>query len=352
MEDRMNDLNLMDAPRGRVVESFDGEPTPRVMTNGNLNREKLPWTQDLWDRIDMAVHDEMKRILIARRFIPVVTATSETLTVAADTVVVNPGTTEPMNKGLLQVNEAAVTEMLEVWVEFSLTKQQVEREAKLWTAVHLAIQAANLLAQGEDLIINQGRDVLQFNALFLGGRIHTRAGPGPIGLANRKSLPNNGDPDPQIGYQGQVIPVNFTNPNEPDRAKKTYGENTFGAVGDAYARLQGQGHYGPYALMLAPKPNADTRRPLKKTRIMPADRIISLVDGKFYGTGTLPEIPELLGVMLSWGGNAIDLVIGRDATTAFLQEDTQGLYRFRVFERFALRDKNPSSRFLLKFDKP
>jgi uncharacterized linocin/CFP29 family protein len=85
---------------------------------------------------------------------------------------------------------------------------------------------------------------------------------------------------------------------------------------------------------------------------MPADRIVSLVEGRFYGTGTLPEIPELLGVMLSVGGNSIDLVIGRDATTAFVQEDSKGLYRFRVFERFALRDKDPTSRMLLRFEKP
>jgi uncharacterized linocin/CFP29 family protein len=318
------------------------------MDDGSLNREKLPWTQDLWDRIDMAVHDEMQRILIGRRFIPLVPASPDTLTVAADTVIVNPGSpTEPTNKGLLQVNEAAITEMIEVWVEFSLTKQQVEREVKLSTAVHLAIQAANLLAQGEDLLINQGDDVRQFNPLFLDGRIHTRAGPGPVGLANRRSLPNNGNPPDDDADGGQIIDVGFTDP-----AKESYGENTFGAVGEAYARLQGRGHYGPYALILPPKPNADTRRPLATTLIMPADRIVSLVDGKFYGTGTLPEIPELLGVMLSWGGNTIDLVIGRDATTAFLQEDTQGLYRFRVFERFALRDKNTSSRFLLKFEKP
>jgi uncharacterized linocin/CFP29 family protein len=324
----------------RVVEGMNADSTVKAINNGSLNREKLPWPQDLWDRIDMAVHDEMKRILIGRRFIPLVLASPDTLTVAADTVIVNPGgPAELANKGMLQVNEAAITEMIEVWVEFSLTKQQVEREEKLSTAVHLAIQAANLLAQGEDLLINQGNDVLQFNPLFLEGRIHTRAGPGPVGLANRESLPNNGD--------GQVIDVSFA-----DAAQESYGEKTFGAVGDAYARLQGRGHYGPYALVLPPKPNADTRRPLATTLIMPADRIISLVYDKFYGTGTLPEIPELLGVMLSWGGNTIDLVIGRDATAAFLQEDTQGLYRFRVFERFALRDKNPSSRFLLRFEKP
>ena len=307
---------------------------------GNLGRDKLSWPQEMWDRIDAAVHDEMKRTVIARRFIPVVPAAPDALTVAADTVTVNTG--EPpaaANKGLLQVNESAVTEIIEIWVEFSLTQQQVEREATLSSAVTLATRAANLLAQGEDLLINQGNDVLKNNPLFTEGRIHTRAGPGPVGLANRKSLPNEGE--------DQVLDVGFT-----DARARRYGENTFGVVQDAYSRLQGKGHYGPYALMLPSGPNADTRAPLKTTLIMPADRIASLVEGRFYGTGTLPEIPELLGVMLSWGGNTIDLVIGRDATTAFLQEDSEGLYRFRVFERFALRDKDPTSRFLLRFQRP
>jgi hypothetical protein len=43
------------------------------------------------------------------------------------------------------------------------------------------------------------------------------------------------------------------------------------------------------------------------------------------------------------------MVVSRDATTAFVQEDNEGLYRFRVFERFALRDKDPTSRILLEF---
>jgi uncharacterized linocin/CFP29 family protein len=293
----------------------------------NLGREKLPWSQEVWDRLDAAVHHEMKRTLIARRFIPIVQASADALTVPADTV--------RSGNGLLQVNEAAVSEIIEVWVEFALTKQQVEREEDLATAVTLATRAANLLAQGEDLLINQGDDTIKNNPLFTEGRIHTRAGPGPRGLANVGSLPKP---------EEQIIEVPFTDP-----AERRYGENTFGAVESAYAFLQGGGHYGPYALILPPGPNADTRAPLKTTLIMPADRIESLVDGRFYGTGTLPEEPELLGVMLSWGGNTIDLVIGRDAITAFVQEDNEGLYRFRVFERFALRDKDPSSRMLLRF---
>ncbi|MEU9917798.1 hypothetical protein [Streptomyces sp. NPDC051001] len=56
--------------------------------------------------------------------------------------------------------------------------------------------------------------------------------------------------------------------------------------------------------------------------------------------------------MLSLGGNTLDLVVGQDAVTAFVQEDNEGLYRFRVFERLALRDKDRTGRILLKYQEP
>jgi len=299
-----------------------------VANDSNLGRDKLPWGKELWNRLDMAVHDEMKRIMITRRFVPIVPM-PEALTVPADTVTENENQDRP-----LEVNEAAVTSLIEIWVEFALTKQQVEAEDKLSTAVTLATRAANKLAQGEDLLTFQGNPVIKTDPLFTKGRIRTRAGPGPNGLATLGPLDK----------ERQVIKVPFTDPEQG-----TYGEETFGAVASAYSRLQDNGHYGPYSLVLPTVPFADTRRPLANTLIMPADRILPLVEGRFYGTGTLPEKPNLVGVLISIGGNSLDIVIGRDATTAFVQEDNEGLYRFRVFERFALRDKDPQSRILLDF---
>jgi hypothetical protein len=45
----------------------------------------------------------------------------------------------------------------------------------------------------------------------------------------------------------------------------------------------------------------------------------------------------------------MDLVVGIDATTAFMQQDTDGNYRFRVLERFALRLKDTSAVVRLEF---
>ncbi len=136
-----------------------------------------------------------------------------------------------------------------------------------------------------------------------------------------------------------------------DDDQQRFGENTFGAVADAYSRLQSgdglaQEHYGLYALVLHHEPYADTYAPLRTTLIMPADRIKPLVTAGFYGTGTLPP---LTGLLVSLGGNTMDIVVGMDVMTTFLQQDPDGRYRFRVYERFALRLKDSTAIMKLAF---
>jgi hypothetical protein len=48
-------------------------------------------------------------------------------------------------------------------------------------------------------------------------------------------------------------------------------------------------------------------------------------------------------VLVSLGGNTMDLVVGLDATTTFMQQDPDGNYRFRVVQRFALRLKDTTA---------
>jgi hypothetical protein len=80
---------------------------------------------------------------------------------------------------------------------------------------------------------------------------------------------------------------------------------------------------------------------------MPADRIKPLVTAGFYGTGTLPE---KRGILFSLGGNTMDLAVGVDATPESMFSDNTGMFRFRVFERFAPRLKNKLAVRRLEFD--
>ncbi|MBI1744417.1 encapsulin [Candidatus Acetothermia bacterium] len=286
-----------------------------------FGRENVPqWNQEVWDRIDKAVHDETQRTKIAAKFLPLFGPLTDPSTKTVPSDIIDPKT--------MTVDEGEVTPLVEIWVEFALTKQQVEAEQQSSTAVILATRAANLLSQGEDLLIFQGKKATG-NPLFKSQTIRLRGQAPDPGLVDAAA-------------SNHTVNVNPVNQGPP----KQYGENTFRSVSEGYSFLEGEGQYGPFALALHFVEYADTYAPLANTLIAPADRIKPLVPAGFYGTGTLPDST---GVLLSLGGNTVDLVVGIDATTAFTQVDGEGLYRFRVFERFALRVKDKTGFVELAF---
>ena len=144
-----------------------------------------------------------------------------------------------------------------------------------------------------------------------------------------------------MGATDQAVTVKPVSDNP-----KRYVEHTFDAVVEGYSLLQQQGHNGPYALALRSEMYADTFASLPTSLVMPADRITPLVSLGMFGTGMLPPST---GVLVSVGGNTMDLVVGIEPITEFLQVSTEGLYRFRVFERFALRVKDTSAIVRLDF---
>jgi hypothetical protein len=190
-------------------------------------------------------------------------------------------------------------------------------------------------------LIFQGQAALE-RPLFTENRVQLRSGRPGAGLVNLATL----------GIQ--TVPVPPLPPRQPDDTQTRWGENSFAAVARAYSILQSgeglaQAHYGPYASVFHFVPYADAYAPLATTLIMPADRIKPLVTEGFFGTGTLPA---LRGFMVSLGGNTMDLVMARDATAAFLQEDPSGRFCFRVFERFTVREKDPTSVVRFEFGEP
>jgi uncharacterized linocin/CFP29 family protein len=327
-------------------QSTPVEPVPPV-TKNNFGRDKVHWTPDIWDRIDKAVHDEVMRTRVAQKFLPIRPVISRTTSVPTDAI--TPPTKEAPT---LIVDEGLTTRLNEFWVEFALTPQQVDHETgdimELGhsTAVTLATRAANLLSQAEDLVIFSGQNAINGNLLFQNGIVLNRGIPTDTGLLD---LPS-GTPSPPALPATQIIQVKPKDPAVPG----VYAEHTFAAVAEGYSVLQGNGQYGPYALVLQTTPYADTYAPLPDTLILTADRLKPLMTAGFFGTGTLPSNsgetePRSFGLLVSLGGNTMDLVVGLDATTAFMQQDTNGSYRFRVVERFALRLKDIKAVVRLEF---
>jgi uncharacterized linocin/CFP29 family protein len=325
-------------------------------------RSKIPWSKDVWDRIDAAVAMEVKRTRIAGRFLPIRQVPPKTTSVPTDSYGFTAGAAGV--GGIFSVDEGSTIRLNEYYVEFELTPQQVDQEEGDFknlghsTAVTLATKAANILAQAEDLVVFQGQNAINGAGAFTSGKVQTLGGnqPQDTGLLNfplRGAAPGAGPltvpPAPPVA----VVPVA---PLAPAVAGVIYGPNTFEAVAQAYSQLQAAGHYGPYALVLETIPYADTFAPLPATLTLTADRIKPLVTSGFFGTGTLPPnappapVAPYFGVMVSLGGNTMDLVTGIEPIAAFQQEDTTGNFRFRVLQRFALRVKDPTGIVILQFN--
>jgi uncharacterized linocin/CFP29 family protein len=326
---------------GMTQVAMDGEnvaiersATPSfLMPRVRNNRDQLPWSQRIWNRIDQAVHDECQRTEIASKFLPLYgpVAAGQT-TVHSDTVVVVDGQSPQSTAGVLEVEETETTPFVEIVVEFKLTPQQVDREEELMTAVTLATRGANQISQAKDELVFNGQAALK-TPLFAEKKVRLLSGNAGTGLLGGLSA-------------NQIVDV-----KPIDAKERRYGEETFKAVAAAYSRLQSgeglaQSHYGPYALVLQHEQYADTYAPLATTLIMPADRIKPLVMAGFHGTGT---VPPLTGLLVSIGGNTMDLVVGMDVTVSFQQQDADGRYRLRVWERFALRRKDKTAIIRLNF---
>ena len=275
----------------------------------NNGREALPWSAELWASLDQTVHAEVDRTGIAGKLLPLRGPMPDATTVPAD--VIEPAT--------MTVADDAVVPLVELSVEFALTQTQVDGEASLGTAATLAARSANLIAQAEDLLVFQGEKAAQ-HPIF--GRVKRR---GNVGAGLLDSAPAAVDVSPDNGRTGL---------------------GTVDALARAYGQLQAKGQAGPYALVLRSEQYAETLEPLPNTLVMPADRLRGLAAHGIFGTAALPERS---GLVLSLGGGTLDLVVGVEPAVAFLQIDGGGLYHFRVFERLAVRVKDPEALVRLNF---
>jgi uncharacterized linocin/CFP29 family protein len=332
-----------------------GSPEDQSQSMHQRGRNKIPWSHDVWERIDHAVATEVKRTRIGARFMPLRPVPPKTTSVPTDSY--------QFSGGVFNVDEGATIRLNEYYVEFELTPQQVDQEEGDFkdlghsTAVTLATKSANALALAEDLIIFQGQNAITGTVPFTSGLVQTLGGnkPADTGLLNFPIGGNGPGQGPLTPEPVPSIPVINVAQLNPAMGGVIYGPNTFEAVADGYAQLQDAGQYGPYALVLETIPYADTFAPLPATLTLTADRIKPLVTAGFFGSGTLPpnqRPPQapFYGVLVSLGGNTMDLVVGAPPVTAFLQEDTTGNFRFRVLQRFALRVKDPTAIVILQFN--
>jgi uncharacterized linocin/CFP29 family protein len=273
------------------------------------------WTSQIWNDIDKEVMADVGRVRVAQKIFPAQQKPNQD-TVQADILTLGETPGDP-----LMIKEGVTLPFLEISAKFALTQSQVNSEATLRTAQTLAQLSGRKVALAEDLLLFQG-----VNAAL----------PQGVAVSNMRSEWKG-----VLNIDGMLAPIDV----EP-LANGGFGENTFTAVSKGIGQLIAAGHPGPYALVLETSVFADTHAPVPNTLVTTSDRINPLVDGRFYGTGTLPAHT---GLLVSLGGNPTTIHIAQDAITVYNSEDPFGNHRFRVLERVQIVVREPQAFVKLQF---
>lgn len=273
------------------------------------------WTPQIWSDIDKEVMADVGRVRVAQKVFPAQQKPNQD-NVQADILMLGQTPGDP-----LMIKEGVTLPFIEISAKFALTQSQVNSEATLRTAQTLAQLSARKVALAEDLVLFQGAQAKL---------------PQGVTVANMTSGWNG-----LLNIEGMLKPIDV----EP-LATGGFGENTFKAVSNGIGQLIAAGHPGPYALVLETSIFADTHAPVPNTLVTTSDRINPLVDGRFYGTGTLPANT---GLLVSLGGNPTTIHIAQDAVAVYNSEDPFGNHRFRVLERVQIVVREPQAFIKLQF---
>ncbi|MDV6297235.1 encapsulin [Rhodococcus aetherivorans] len=277
---------------------------------------EVNWEAVVWAEINEAVVKEVAKVRIAQKVFPTIVLADDPTEVIND-VIAFPA---------LTIQEGSTKPFVEIHREFELTSAQVSKEIVKKTGKTLARMAAKEIALAEDTVILQGTN----GALPPNVRAEQRgsAAAGLVGEAAAETI--------QVR---ELAPV---------RPGVIYGENTFAAVTDGIARLNAKGQALNYALILPTAVYADTFVPPSPgSLVTTAERIRPLVEGGFYGTGTLPADQ---GLLVALGGEPTSLYVGREAVTEFVRKELAN-YVFRVVERVQFVARDARAFVLLNFER-
>jgi uncharacterized linocin/CFP29 family protein len=277
------------------------------------------WSAELWADINSAVVKEIAKVRVLQRIIPTRMLENDPTEILNDVI----------DLPSLTVTEGSTKPFIEIYREFALTSSQVAQEAEKWTCKTLARMAAKEIGLAEDSIFFQGTDAPLAGEMQAEQR--ESASHGLLGEANADQT-------------FHVVPL-----GDPQRPEVVYGERTFAEVTKGIATLTEKGQAPHYALILPTAAYADTFVPPSPASLVTtAERIKPLVEGGYYGTGTLPDSK---GLLVALGGEPTCLYVGREAEAEFVRKDG-AKYVFRVVERVQFVARDARAFVLLIFDQP
>ncbi len=280
----------------------------------------VSWTDAQWKRVRQAVTEEANRVRVASSFLPVYGPLPPSTQVVPSEVV---------DEKELTVDDTTTARIVELSVDFSVRQAQAAEE-ELSSALLLFRRAANIVARAEDWTVFRGLPNPRPPEL-----------PDVLKVRDGRPRPANVERD-DPGASGLVAAASA--PNLPGIVDD--GESLVTTVVAAITQLERQGHLGPFYCVLGNGAFVTAQKPNSGSLVLPSDRVTPFLGHALLRTSTIPDDQ---GIVASLAGDPVDLALAVDIAPQLLNVDNDGRYRFRVFERFALRVKERSAVVRLEF---
>ncbi|HEY3621630.1 MAG TPA: encapsulin [Roseiarcus sp.] len=299
------------------------------------NDPQVPWTDEQWARVNQVVQEEAKRARVAATFLPLYGP----LEADAD-YVRDQGITYPFIAGVppqqLAIDDRDTMRLATLQVPVPVRNAQMA-DPEMTSALAVFRRAANVLARLEDAVVFRGLAPDPANP----GGFAPPAGigglPGIWGITGALDAQGIWRLLPPLPPPGRAIVI----PAMPIVGRS---ERLVTAISDAIGRLEGNGHFGPFAAVLGQQLFLVAQTPDPGSLVLPQDRIIPFLGGgPLLRSSTLDEFRGFTGVVIALGGAPIELVVATDMCLQFLQVTAQPAFLFRVSEKIALRIKEPAA---------
>jgi uncharacterized linocin/CFP29 family protein len=266
-----------------------------------LMRQDAPLTADQWGKIDEAVINTAKKVLIGRQFIHIYGPLgSGVQSIQVDDFgTVGKAGTDFFGDGEstpVKTQGRKFVEIPLVYKDFSLSWRDLENSTQFGFPLDVAVAsgAAAICAKKEDELI------------FVGNA--------------------------ELGYNGLI-----TATGAAKKVKKNWheGENAFQDISEGIQSLLAKGFVGRFVLALSPDLYMQLQRIQPKTGLLESERIKSLMDGNLFQT---PVLGSNKAVLVCAEPQNLDLVLGQDMVTGYLGAEKLN-HGFRVLETALLRIK-------------
>jgi Encapsulating protein for peroxidase len=336
------------------------------------NDPQIPWTDEQWARANQVIQEEAKRARVAASFLPLYgpleadadfirkqeilfsgsrgTRTSAAAEINAAFLAYNAALAAGnfaaaaqaqeriasaqaiLGRQRLSIDDRDTMRLATLQVHVPVRNAQMA-DPELTSVLALFRRAANVIARLEDAIVFRG---LAPNPVVAGDFAP------PAGVGGLPGIWQITGASAAQGLWSLTSPRGWS--RVPPLPFLLRGRAIVRAVSRAIGILEQRGHFGPFAVVLGQELFLIAQTPDVGSLVLPQDRIIPFLSGgPLLRSSTLDAMRGFTGLVVALGGAPVELVVATDLSLQFLQVTNEPAFVFRVYEKIALRIKEPTA---------